>query len=256
MRFAEIEAVTDAAAREHGLTVIGACAAVRDEDGFDDAAATRGAERAAFKAVRTILMIAPAKAGFWSVFGASREAMDGHADPLDRWTRRIGDTLAASVEGVALYPFGEPAWPFMDWARRSRRAWPSPIGMHVDAERGLWVNYRLAIGLPIALDKERDGHRRPCDDCFSRPCVTACPVGAFENCAYTVEACVAHLESAAGATCMRKGCLSRRACPVGRSDAPSDAQASHHMRAFLGQAGGAVRDNVVIMETPFRRRKA
>ena len=72
----------------------------------------------------------------------------------------------------------------------------------------------------------------PCETCRGRPCLSACPVGAFVVGGYDVPACAAHLKSAAGADCMERGCRARRACPVGAGHVPGPAQASFAMRAF------------------------
>ena len=44
----------------------------------------------------------------WAAFSASPEACDGQDDPLDRWSRRIGEHWAQRLGGVALFPFGGP----------------------------------------------------------------------------------------------------------------------------------------------------
>jgi len=79
----------------------------------------------------------------------------------------------------------------------------------------------------------RDPRPSPCDSCASRPCLSACPVGAFGADGYDVGACAAHLRRPAGLACMDGGCLARRACPVGGEHAHGPAQAAFHMRAFL-----------------------
>ncbi len=66
-----------------------------------------------------------------------------------------------------------------------------------------------------------------------RPCLNACPVGAFSVSGYDVAACASHLETDAGADCMDLGCRARRACPVGAEHAYGPEQASFGMRAFL-----------------------
>ena len=171
----------------------------------------------------------------WDVFQASPEASDRDPHPLDRWSARLGRSLAARFGAQALFPFeGPPYYPFLSWTGRAERAWPSPLGMYIHAERGLWLSVRAALALPtVPNDLSVADVSKPCDNCAEKPCKTACPVNAFGPEGYDVSACAAHLRSDAGADCRNQGCLARRACPVGRSFEPSPEQRAFHMCAFL-----------------------
>jgi hypothetical protein len=185
--------------------------------------------------VRTLVLIGVVGAKGWDAFAASVEARDGEAHPLDRWSRRVIDWLAKDVGATALYPFGGPPhWPFQRWAQRAEPVHPSPLGLLIHPVYGLWHSYRGALGLCEAIDlAPRDAGRAPCETCAGRPCLSACPVGAFSPAGYDVEACAAHLRSAAGQACMAGGCLARRACPVGTQYSQGSDQAQFAMRAFL-----------------------
>ena len=166
----------------------------------------------------------------WPAFAASAEHGDGAPDPLDRWSRRVLDTVAAEFGGTALYPFSGPPWqPFLRWAARGEGSRPSPVRMPVSPTRGLWAAYRGALALPARLPLPVAPDIDPCLGCPA-PCLTACPVDAFAGESYDVPACVAHAAGPDGAAC-RDGCLVRRACPVGQ--APGLAQRRFHMAAFL-----------------------
>jgi hypothetical protein len=65
-----------------------------------------------------------------------------------------------------------------------------------------------------------------------KPCLSACPVGAFSGRSYDVPACVNHTRSTAGVDCREAGCRARRACPVGREYPYEPDQARFHMDAF------------------------
>ena len=191
--------------------------------------------------IRTIVLAGMAGREGWSAFSASPEASDGLADPLDRWSRRVIETLAAELGAKALFPFGGPPFlPFQQWARRAEPVHPSPIGILIHPRYGLWHSYRGALGLSENLAiAEPATVRAPCESCTGRWCLSACPVEAFSDAGYDVAACVGHLRSAAGADCMGFGCRARRACPVGAEHAYGPEEASFIMAAFLrGQDGG------------------
>ena len=177
----------------------------------------------------SLLLISPSEPVFWPHFSQSPEYLDKAPDPLDRWSRRIGDQLARDFDAVALYPFGGPPYqPFYTWALRTGRAWASPIGFLVHDTGGLFISYRMALQVPWQSNVSKSA--QPCESC-ARPCATACPVDAFVS-GYDVAACKAHLHSPAGQDCMTKGCAARRACPVGQGNR-LPAQAAFHMEDFL-----------------------
>jgi hypothetical protein len=185
--------------------------------------------------VATIALVGLAERRGWAAFSASPEAQDSAADPLDRWSRRVVDALAAGLDARALYPFGGPPHqPFQRWARRAEPMHVSPLGLLIHPVVGLWRGYRgaLAFAERLAIPQLR-ASASPCETCVARPCLSACPVGAFASDGYDVAACAAHLSRPAGRACMEGGCLARRACPVGAEHALGPSQAAFHMRAFL-----------------------
>ena len=191
--------------------------------------------------LRTIVLAGMVGREGWSAFAASPEANDGHADPLDRWSRRVIAALAGELGARALFPFGGPPFlPFQQWAQRAEAVHPSPIGILIHPRYGLWHSYRGALGLSENLAiAEPATVRAPCESCTGRWCLSACPVGAFSSAGYDVAACADHLRSGAGTDCMGLSCRARRACPVGAEHAYGPEQANFIMRAFLrGQDGG------------------
>ena len=206
----------DAALALHGLHVAGAFQ-IRPDDRLP-------------RKDGSLVLISPAEPAFWSIFTASPEYRDGLSDPMDRWSRRIGDALAGDFGAMALYPFGgAPFLPFYTWALRSGRAWASPIGFLVHDTGGLFISYRMALLVPWVASTSTG--KRPCDSCADQPCTNACPVGAFAS-GYDVTACKDHLRSAAGQDCMTQGCAARSTCPVGQGTRLS-AHAAFHRRSFL-----------------------
>lgn len=179
----------------------------------------------------TLAMIGPDEPSFWDHFAQSPEYLDGQADAMDRWSKRVLDQVAETVDGKAYYPFGGPPFhPFFTWALATGRFWSSPINFLVHDTAGLFVSFRGAIWLDqphVATTPPA----KPCDTCETQPCKSACPVDAFAD-GYDVDACKTHLASSDGTPCMSTGCAARRACPVGQGRRQAD-QAAFHMKAFL-----------------------
>jgi hypothetical protein len=161
----------------------------------------------------------------------ARERREGE-DPLDQWCAEVIGALAATLGAKAVFPSDKPALPFLTWARASGLSHASPLGLNIHADYGLWHAYRAALLFPIAFDLPPASSKHPCESCTGKPCLTACPVNAFQNQNYDVETCVDHLAAAAGANCMEGGCLARRACPVGQHYAYEPGQMTFHMLAF------------------------
>ena len=189
---------------------------------------------------QTLLLLGSVGGSLWSAFSQPAEFHDGLPDPLDRWSQRVIGGLAERFSALALFPFGGPPYqPFLRWARRAEGVAPSPLGMQIHATHGLWHAYRGALALAETLDLPApEPSARPCDSCADRPCLTACPVGAFTldgsgATGYNLQGCARHVGSPAGAACLEKGCLARRACPIGADLVYAPPQANFHMRAFL-----------------------
>jgi hypothetical protein len=183
----------------------------------------------------TLILVGNAGPAMWHRFAASPEYADGAPDPLDRWTRRTLSGLAADCGAAALFPFGGlPFLPFQRWALRAEPVHASPLGMLIHPTYGLWHAYRgaLAFAQHLAVPARGDV-ASPCVSCAERPCLQACPAGAFSARGYDASACRSHLITA-GQACFSAGCLARAACPVGRQYAYAPAQAAFHMRAFAG----------------------
>lgn len=193
-------------------------------------------------AAASVWMVGVIGSGFWPHFKASSFYNDGLTDPLDRWSRSIGEELAARLGGIALFPFdGPPYHPFQRWADRAEPTQPSRMMLRIHPDFGLWHAYRFALALPATPDasptpRELAAPSSPapdlCANCSGQPCLQACPVGAYTGDAFLLDACASHLHSAQGNGCMQGGCLARRACPVGTNMRYTPEHAGFHMRAF------------------------
>jgi hypothetical protein len=188
----------------------------------------------------TVLLLGWTGGDQWPAFAASPEARDGLRNPLNRWSKRLIDGMAAEIDGVAFYPFGGPPWlDFQSWALKAEPVRRSPLGLLIHPNWGLWHSYRGAIGLRrrLKLRPRADGPH-PCDGCSDRPCLSACPVSAFAaGRPYDHAACQRHVEGA-GEDCRARACAARRACPVAPDKRYSEQQAAFHMRALLANRLG------------------
>jgi len=188
----------------------------------------------------TLMLLGLVGGAGWAGFAASPEAVDGGSHALDRWSRRVVGAVAEALGGHALFPFGGPPYlPFQRWAQRAEPVFPSPLGILIHPDWGLWHSYRGAVALPerLALPLQ-DRRPSPCESCAEKPCLTACPVGAFTPGGYAVPTCAAHIAAPEGADCMARGCRARRACPIGAEHRYGPAQAGFYMRAFRASVAG------------------
>lgn len=172
----------------------------------------------------------------WPAFESSPEACDGGPNPLDRWSERVITALADDLGARAIFPFGGPPWaPFLRWASECEPVFPSPLGMLIHPDWGLWHSWRGALAFSESISIPSPDRRASlCDACIEKPCLSACPVNAFTENGYDMAVCVDFLGAEEGAQCMNSGCKARRACPVGERHRYGGRQAAFHMRTFRG----------------------
>ena len=188
-----------------------------------------GGDEAELAGIGTVVLAGNAGPAMWRAF---EPHMDAAPNPLDRWTRRVIEPIAQKLGAGAVFPFGEPLWPFQRWARRAECLHPSPIGALIHPQYGLWHAWRAALLFDERLAlPPRAETPSPCESCVDKPCLTACPVGAFSRAGYDVHACAGYLSRPA-ADCLAIGCHARNACPVGGVWRYPAAQIGFHMAAF------------------------
>jgi len=185
----------------------------------------------------SLVLIGNAGPEMWAGFAAGRK---DEPDPLDAWTRRVVNPLARQLGADAVYPNDRPYQPFQSWAKRAEPVYPSPLGILIHPEYGLWHAYRAALRFPHILDglPARKDMASPCDSCASKPCLSACPVGAFDGKSYDVEACAGHLRDGDVPDCANLGCRARDACPIATGWRYPPEQIAFHMAAFVKSRGG------------------
>lgn len=181
---------------------------------------------------RALVLIGPQGGSrWWDRMRAQPEWRDGAPDPVDRWSKRVLNRLATRFGGAAFFPSdGPPYPPFFRWAQDSGALWQSPVGMLVHRTQGLWVSFRGALALPFEVPLP--ARANPCDSCATRPCASACPVGALSPTAYDTARCHAYLDTPEGADCLSRGCRARRACPISVQHARVESQSAYHMSRF------------------------
>ena len=184
------------------------------------------------------VLVGNAGSDFWGRFTASAEYSDGAGNPLDRWSRRIGLEVPGQLGARVVFPFdGPPYPPFLEWASQTGQVAPSPITIHIHKEQGLWHAYRFALVIDSDIvDTCSATHTvSPCEGCSQKPCLTACPVNAFDGGTYDVHTCMDYLRSNQDSDCRHLGCAARRACPVNEHNQYLPDHAQFHMNAFIGQ---------------------
>ncbi len=186
----------------------------------------------------TLLLIGNAGSSIWSTFYNSPEYADGNADPLDRWSRRLGEMIASEFAGEAIFPFtGPPFLPFLSWAKYADQAVNSPLGLSLHPDYGLWFGYRFALALSKQLDglPEMSKSANLCENCSSKPCLHSCPVNAFSDNEYHFMQCVKFLSEYPMCECNQSGCAARHACPIGQRYKYKPEHAQFHMQAYLAK---------------------
>nr|WP_255701542.1 hypothetical protein [Afifella sp. H1R] len=199
----------------HGLILRGGFHPDKDEVGLDGCG--------------TLLLVGNAGPAMWRAFAP--HAGEG-PDPLDRWTEHVVEPVAEAFGGKAVYPFDRPHRPFQRWAGRAEGLGPSPLGILIHPEYGLWHAYRAALLFAERFDlPPRPAPDMPCESCTEKPCLKTCPASAVSEAAYDVAACAAHIVRRE-ADCLAVGCHARNACPVGAAYRYQPAETAFHMRAF------------------------
>lgn len=185
---------------------------------------------------KAVLLVGNVGAAFWPHFERWRQAQIKHIEnPLDSWSRMVIQAAGELVGARTVLPNDRPFLPFQQWAMRSEGLRPSPLGMLMHPQYGLWHAYRGALLFDTQmLFEEISASAHPCDDCREKPCLGACPVNAHGSNGFDYTRCLDHVRGETGGSCGTVGCHDRNACPVGTSYRyPLPVQA-FFMKAFAG----------------------
>jgi hypothetical protein len=220
-----------------GLNLVGS-ASVAAYDGRVPAAHALGRR---FPGALTALVIGNGGRGFWRAFrgfGAAHPGQEDAAHPLDAFTRRTVQTVAAPLVEAGgrtahyLYPFrfAEEPVSFMRLAECAGLGTPSVLGVLIHPEYGPWIALRAAILVPDVLEAPRpaDGFD-PCPGCVERACMSACPAGAVGDAGWDIPRCAGHRLAPAGDGCASR-CHARFDCVIGRAHRYPEAALVYHQR--------------------------
>ncbi len=194
------------------------------------------------RAARTVLLIGNAGMAMWRAFRAARPVPRG-SNPLEAWLDPLIEE-AARAAGAArvIFPARQPYPPVQRWAQRAEAVHASPIGLLIHPRFGLFHAYRAVLLFAGRLElAARAAAASPCDGCAERPCLSACPAGAIRPDRFDAVACVDHVTASAGGNCRERGCLARRACPVGREFNYAPEAGAFHMAAVVRAVRGMQR---------------
>jgi len=188
------------------------------------------------RTAKSVVLIGNAGGEFWPHFQRWRRNQPTElTNPLDTWSRTVIEEAAAGQNANFVSPSDRPFMPFQQWAMRAEGLKPSPLGILMHPEWGLWHAYRgaLLFDQPLGLTGP-DEIPHLCETCIEKPCLRACPVEAYSAAAFEYQRCLGHVRGSSGGSCRSRGCLDRNACPYGTEYRyPADMQA-FIMRAYAG----------------------
>jgi hypothetical protein len=186
---------------------------------------------------RSALVVASGGRAFWERLGPPRE---GDLHPIDRAGQEAIAAALPRLAGARLLSLDERDR--FDLRRLAALAGLGVVSPHlqllIHPTFGPWVSVRGLVAVEAELPPTGPLPGDPCAGC-PRPCLDACPVGAYSRTApFDVERCARHrLRSdeappPAAASCAAR-CHARDACVVGREHAYGDVEMRHRHRAGL-----------------------
>jgi hypothetical protein len=182
----------------------------------------------------SVLLVGQAGGAPWPHFLKWRAGQPaGLQEPLDRWAREVIGVVATEFGARAVSPSDRPYLPFQQWAMRAEGLKPSPLGILMHPQFGLWHAYRGALLFDTEIDVEAPLNViHLCDLCSGKPCLKSCPVDAHDGSGFDHGGCLAHVRGPRGGPCRDGGCLDRNACPYGIAYRYAADEQAFHMAAF------------------------
>lgn len=154
------------------------------------------------------------------------------ADPIDNYSLSVTNKFLTRYLGSPphqiLYPHPHLSFPLAALGELAGWGRPSPLGLGIHPEYGLWYAYRTAVAITADLPTPPlpPPPPHPCHTCADKPCTTTCPVVAVQHDQFAVMTCVTH-RTAPHSSCAHR-CLARLACPVAPQHRYTDDQIRYH----------------------------
>lgn len=182
---------------------------------------------------RRLVLIGHGGRCMWQTLKA--HGMDS-ANPIDRYsiflTQQFISTYLDNAAVLWLYPTLQYVVPLQQLGEFAGWSFPSPLGSGISSEYGVWFAYRAAFlinaELPLTFSTSAPS---PCNNCFKKPCVSACPVNAVQVESFALESCIDHRLSLDSPCADR--CPARLACPIHPEHRYTLEQIRYHYRCSL-----------------------
>jgi len=160
------------------------------------------------------------------------EHPEGQQHPLDAHAITCAETWVKEqwpgARYQVLYPSSHPVG-LQQLGKLAGWHGDSPLKLGINPVFGLWYAYRALLWLEIDLPATSvPVFESPCLQCTERPCVSACPAGALEGPAKSLQPCVDY-RLAPDSPC-QFNCLARNRCPVAAEHRYGAAQLAYHYR--------------------------
>ena len=157
-------------------------------------------------------------------------------DPIDTYSQRKTESFIQATlnewDNELLFPSDkliplQQIGTFVGWSH------PSPLGLGINPQFGVWFAYRAAFLTTAVLPKiTAKPQPSPCDSCAQKPCITHCPSNATHPTQpFNVEACATH-RLKIYSSCVDR-CHSRMACPFFQEHRYTLPQIQYHYQLTL-----------------------
>ncbi len=185
----------------------------------------------------SLLLIGSAGVDLWKKMPVS--FLD-RENPIDEYSRqRVAEILQRELPGEdcrILFPAASLSDPLPSLQKLGEIAgWhsPSPLGLGINEQFGLWFAYRAVVSVARPLTASRlDERPSPCVSCVEKPCVSSCPASAITFGRHPdLKSCV-QFRAKSASPCAER-CLSRLGCPVATQWRYSQEQLSYFYRRSL-----------------------
>lgn len=185
---------------------------------------------------RGVLLLAASGTEVWR---SMRES--GHAkgdNPVDDYSRDLVCRVLSEHFGGRSFDIAYPGAgvaPLMALGEYLNWTWPSPLGLGIHGERGLWFAWRVLVRIDLDVPSTTPVvSESPCLSCKTQDCVSACPAGAVSiDESFELNRCF-DFRVKENSPCAAS-CLSRLACPVAREHQYDPRQFEYHqIRSLAG----------------------